>query len=61
MLPQTKGRPLFIEKVLVLVPDWSIFMLMKNSSLHSLIGWNNTSRLVLQSCSHWSVKMQMQF
>lgn len=42
VLPQTKGRPLFIEKVLILVPDWSVFMLMKNPSLHSLIGWNNT-------------------
>lgn len=40
--PETRRCPPFIKKVPILFPNWSIFMQMKTSDLHSLFGPNST-------------------
>lgn len=52
--PKTKGRPTYIEKVPTLVPNWFIFMQMKDPNLHSFIGPNFTV-LIGQNGLFWLV------
>lgn len=48
---EPKGRPKHIEKVPALVPHWSMFMQIRNSDLHTLIGSKGT---VLNGQTHES-------
>ena len=55
-----------LVSVPTLVPEWSVFMNMRNINLHNLIGPNNTvligqnhtSDWSLRNCFDWSVKMR---
>lgn len=40
--PDSKGRPTYTEQLFTQDPDWSIFMQMKDPTLHSLSGPNGT-------------------
>ena len=48
-LPWDKGEACLYREVMNMVPDWYIFMQMRNTHLYSLIGSNSTV-LIGQNC-----------